>query len=183
MLDNNWRMRNIGGPANGGPPQDFTTGSAADNLTGRFMLNTDICLAWNIDDALPISSPRCCTKGTSSCAQCPTYPTTNSRRQAANAVAAFKSCTTNNDCFYKAFISAWNRATVLGQGGANKSLSLTCVWKKWWNMVVVVCERMIIFCVYHALYYLVRHFILCCVLKRFLLLHIYHVCLNGNRSK
>ena len=121
-------MRNIGGPANGGPPQDFTTGSAAtDNLTGRFMLNTDICLAFDIDDALPTSSPRCCTKRTSSCAQCPTYPTTNSRRQAANAVAAFKSCTTNNDCFYKAFISAWNKATVLGQGGANKSLSLTCV--------------------------------------------------------
>jgi hypothetical protein len=127
MLDNNWRMRNIGGPANGGPPQDFTTGNLPDSDTGRIMLNTDICLAWDIDDALPINSPRCCTKGTSTCAQCPTYPSTDSRRQAANAVATFKSCTTNNDCFYKAFIAAWNKATVLGQSGANKSLTLTCV--------------------------------------------------------
>jgi len=121
MLDNNWRMRNIGGPANGGPPQDFTTGSAAtDNLTGRIMLNTDICLAFDIDD---IPNPRCCTKGTSSCEQCQTYPTTDSRRQAANAVSEFD--TFGNDRFYDAYSSAWNKAIVLGQSNL-KSLTSSC---------------------------------------------------------
>ena len=47
MLDNNWRMRNLGGPGNGGSPQDWSTGVGNDN--GRMMLNTDICLAYDID--------------------------------------------------------------------------------------------------------------------------------------
>ena len=119
-------MRNIGGPANGGPPQDFTTGSTnpgssvEDNRTGRIMLNTDICLAFDIDD---IPNPRCCTKGTSSCVQCPTYPTTDSRRQAANAVSEFD--TFGNDRFYAAYSSAWNKAIVLGQSNL-KSLTSSC---------------------------------------------------------
>ena len=39
LLDNTWRMRNEGGPANGGPPQNWTTRRDG---TDHMMLNTDI---------------------------------------------------------------------------------------------------------------------------------------------
>jgi len=120
MLDNTWRMRHIGGPLNGGPPQDFTTGNLPDSDTGRIMLNTDICLAFNID-AIP--NPRCCTKATTSCVQCPAYATTDRRREAANAVTEFD--TFGNDRFYAAYSSAWNKAIVLGQSNL-KSLTASC---------------------------------------------------------
>lgn len=129
LLNNDWRMRNLGGPANGGPPQDFTTGSAADNITGRMMLNTDICLAYDIDAQIS-GVTTCCTNPSSSsgCARCNTYALCTSsqcisRREAADAVSEFKN--QGNDRFYVAFSSAWNKATVLGQTNL-RQLTETC---------------------------------------------------------
>lgn len=54
LREKSWRPRNRGGPANGGPPQDFAAGDGADGL--RMMLNTDVCLAFDIG-----AGADCCT--------------------------------------------------------------------------------------------------------------------------
>ncbi len=56
LSDNAWQMRNIGGPEDGGPPQDWTTGTSGD----RMMLNTDVCLIYDIDENVD-SGTNCCT--------------------------------------------------------------------------------------------------------------------------
>ena len=118
MLDNDWRMRNL----DGGSPQDWSTGVGSDN--GRMMLNTDMCLAYDIDIQINNQDPSCTTLGNPSC---PRYAVGTSRRAALDAVLELKDCDQNNDCFYTAFRDAWLKATVLGQSGATKSLTLTCV--------------------------------------------------------
>lgn len=118
MLDNDWRMRNL----DGGSPQDWSTGVGSDN--GRMMLNTDMCLAYDIDIQINNQDPSCTTLGNP---PCPRYAVGTSRRAALDAVLELKDCDQNNDCFYTAFRDAWLKATVLGQSGATKSLTLTCV--------------------------------------------------------
>ncbi len=49
-------MRNIGRPDDGGPPQDWTTGTSGDQM----MLNTDVCLMYDIDENVD-SGTNCCT--------------------------------------------------------------------------------------------------------------------------
>lgn len=122
MLDNNWRMRNRGGPGNGSPPQDWTTGGGVVQM----MLNTDICLAYNVDDKINGELPLCTTKGEGSEETCPRYAIGTPRREALNAVLAFNNCVDDNDCFYIAFRNAWQKATVKGQSTATKQLTLTC---------------------------------------------------------
>jgi hypothetical protein len=101
---NNWRVEGQG------TTQDWTTGLVPDN---RVMLNTDICLAYNIDSNMP-----CCTKGNSQCRQCPRYSDNSPRKAAEEAVLTMLGGSpgnTDNSPFYSAFEVAWNKLTTLGQ--------------------------------------------------------------------
>jgi len=130
LLDNTWRMRNEGGPANGGPPQDWTTGRDG---TDRMMLNTDICLAYDIDDQIN-GGPPCCTTTSvndDECPivnmnerdMCPMYTENSSRRPALESVMDFYD---GNDAnFYNAFSNAWEMATTVGHDNL-QSLSESC---------------------------------------------------------
>jgi len=113
---NNWWM------SGQGQKQDWTTGNYnfPDN---RLMLNTDICLAYDIDSGLP-----CCTKGTSQCRECPRYTVDRTRKAAEEAVKKMLGGppgNTNNDPFYEAFEVAWNKMTTVGQNNL-KPLSTEC---------------------------------------------------------
>lgn len=130
LLDNTWRMRNEGGPANGGPPQDWTTGRDG---TDRMMLNTDICLVYDIDDQINGGQPCCTTTSVNDneCPivnmnegdLCPMYTENSSRRPALESVMNFYD---GNDAnFYNAFSNAWKMATTVGQGNL-QSLSESC---------------------------------------------------------
>jgi hypothetical protein len=130
LLDNTWRMRNEGGPANGGPPQDWTTGRDG---TDRMMLNTDICLAYDIDDQIN-GGPPCCTTTSvndNECPivnmnerdMCPMYTENSSRYPALESVMDFYD---GNDAnFYNAFSTAWEMATTVGQDNL-QPLSESC---------------------------------------------------------
>jgi hypothetical protein len=101
LLDNNWRMIFTDGP------QDWTTGDLSNE---RLMLNTDICLAYDIDDEINGSSPRCTTGVTQNVPKCPMYGSDSTRRPALNAVHKFGDAV-SDDPFYEAFSLAWNKAT------------------------------------------------------------------------
>ena len=133
LLDNTWHMRNEGGPANGGPPQDWTTG--IDGTTDdRMMLNTDICLVYDIDDQINGQSPPCCTSTSVNDNECPIvnmnerdvcpmYTENSSRRPAYESVMNFYN---GNDAnFYIAFSTAWEMATTVGHDNL-QSLSESC---------------------------------------------------------
>ncbi len=137
LLDNTWRIRNQGGPSNGSPPQDWTTGSGDDN--GRMMLNTDICLVYNIDVQVN-GGPPCCTHtdmtnsdGSNHCPipnvrdfnKCPFYADGDSRRPALEAVDEFYSG--GDSDFYDAFADAWGDATTVGQSSNLKILTESCI--------------------------------------------------------
>ena len=126
-------MRNEGGPANGGPPQDWTTG--IDGTTDdRMMLNTDICLVYDIDDQINGQSPPCCTSTSVNDNECPIvnmnerdvcpmYTENSSRRPAYESVMNFYN---GNDAnFYIAFSTAWEMATTVGHDNL-QSLSESC---------------------------------------------------------
>jgi len=136
LLDNTWRMRNQGGPLNGSPPQDWTTGGG--NSDDRMMLNTDICLAYNIDNQINGGAP-CCTHtdktnsdGSNQCPipnvgginKCPMYAEGDSRRPALEAVDEFYKG--DDSDFYYAFASAWGVATTVGQSNL-KFLAESCI--------------------------------------------------------
>ena len=134
ISENAWRPRNRGGPSDGGPPQDWTTG---DNGNSRMMLNTDVCLAFDIDDTTSRDVP-CCTRldkfypdGQSECIdrdaarrRCPRYKRNDSRRAAWDAVQEYRG---GNDStrFYNAFAEAWRKATTVGQRNLSP-LAETC---------------------------------------------------------
>lgn len=101
---NNWRM------SGQGPTQDWTTGNFPDD---RLMLNTDICLAYNIDSGTP-----CCTKGNTQCRECPRYTFNSPRKAAEEAVLKMLGGApgnTDNGPFYESFEVAWNKMTSVGQ--------------------------------------------------------------------
>ena len=117
LVFNAWRPRNLGLET-----QDYTTGNNKRNK--RQMLNTDICLVFDIEDNL-----QCCTKtdefflnGQSKCIdntlnQCPLYPKGNPRWAATEAVVEYIGGTKgskNNEYFYSAFSKAWEKATTNG---------------------------------------------------------------------
>jgi hypothetical protein len=130
LVFNAWRPRNVGLET-----QDFTTGNNKRN--DRMMLNTDICLVFNIDNNL-----QCCTKtdewfqsGQSKCIdntlkQCPLYSKSDSRWQATEAVVKYVGGSrgiTDNEPFYSAFAVAWEKATTNGwRDGELKVLSGDC---------------------------------------------------------
>jgi len=133
--DNAWRLRNRGGPANGGPPQDWTTGRG--NRNDRMMLNTDICLAFDIDRTTSDDIP-CCTRtnkvdsnGENECIdedaarrRCPRYSRNDPMRDAKDAVEEYR-LGNDNSRFYEAFSEAWAKATTVGQSDLSP-LAETC---------------------------------------------------------
>jgi hypothetical protein len=117
IVFNAWRPRNVGLET-----QDFTTGNNKRNQ--RVMLNTDICLVYDIDRDV-----QCCTKtdeffqgGQSKCIdsslrQCPLYPKGHSRWKATEAVVEMiggRKGSKSNENFYSAFATAWEKATTNG---------------------------------------------------------------------
>ena len=128
LIFNPWRPRNVGLET-----QDYTTGNNKSNK--RMMLNTDICLVFDIDNDL-----NCCTKtdeffqnGNSKCIddtlnQCPLYPRSDPRRAATDAVVEYIGGSKdshgngNNEAFYSAFATAWEKATTNGQDNLKELL-------------------------------------------------------------
>ncbi|KAL7553876.1 hypothetical protein ACHAWF_017211, partial [Thalassiosira exigua] len=120
---NSWRPRYYGQRN-----QDWTTGRPSDLGNTRLMLNTDMCLVYNIDN---IATSKCCTvigqsydNGQDRCVdadaairQCPMYQQGHSRFEAREAVHEFLGPFPNDDntAFYDAFKVAWRKATTVGQ--------------------------------------------------------------------
>eukprot|EP00986_Skeletonema_menzelii_P015143 scaffold11068_cov129-Skeletonema_menzelii.AAC.5 len=104
LFMNNWRVSGFGNT------QDWRTGNPGND---RMMLNTDICLAYNIDSGFA-----CCTTGNFQCRQCPRYTSNSPRKAAERAVLKMLGGVpgnTNNDPFYESFERAWNKMTSVGQ--------------------------------------------------------------------
>jgi hypothetical protein len=94
--------------------QDWTLGDAA-GKNSRMMLNTDICLIYDIESV----QNNCCTRQgecATDRAQCPTYSSNNAQREALDAVLDFIGGmeSTDNSEFYVTFALAWVKATNLG---------------------------------------------------------------------
>ena len=125
LLDNTWRMRNRDGPF-GSPPQDWITGDG-----NQMMLNTDICLAYDIDVQINDGAP-CCTYTDNQCPipnvadvnKCPMYSQFDSRRPAMEAVEEFYYG--SNGDFYGAFADAWSIATTVGWNNL-RPLAESCI--------------------------------------------------------
>lgn len=117
-----WRPRNMGEDN-----QDWTTG----NGDTRMMLNTDMCLVFDIDEYVERNIP-CCTRtnshfsnGQNQCVdseaasrRCPMYSSHSGRRDATDAVREMLGgslISKNNAPFYINFAKAWKKATTLGQ--------------------------------------------------------------------
>jgi len=129
LLVNTWRPRNMGV----GNRQDWTTGR---NENARMMLNTDMCLVFDIDEHVNRNIP-CCSRtnirypsGQNQCIdreamrqRCPMYKRSDSRRAATDAVSAMLggSISSNNNApFYIAFAKAWRKATTAGQNNLSR---------------------------------------------------------------
>lgn len=105
----------------------------------RFMLNTDICLQYDIDTLFP-----CCTRidrlnnsGENAClnpdllnVECLPYADDSPRQNAVNAITEFiggnNPNNDNNAPFYEAFTIAWKKATMKGWEGQLQPLKQTC---------------------------------------------------------
>lgn len=108
--------------------QDWTWGGG-NNGSPRFFLNTDLCLAFDIEATFP-----CCTDTSQGNAcdrnglvlrntPCATYPDDSPLAEAANAVELFAGLrdgggfNNDNGPFFSAFRSAWGKATTNGLSG------------------------------------------------------------------
>jgi len=116
MLRRGWSTRDTDETV---PDNDWTWGREDRNV---MMLNTDICLRYDIDDGSP-----CCTNTDQNCRrepdnQCP--DSSQVRPEAFEAVNNFGGDT--NTAFFEAFTSAWVRATENGHDSL-KELANTCV--------------------------------------------------------
>lgn len=126
MYLNSWRPRNMG-ESN----QDWTTGRSLEGGNTRMMLNTDICLVYDIDVYIDENLP-CCTRtgafytdGEDQCVDvdaaarsCPMYSQFQDRWEARQAVGEMLGGdypNSNNEPFYTAFTEAWGKATTVGQ--------------------------------------------------------------------
>ena len=109
-----WWPRNMGSPL-----QDWVTGRG-DSL----MLNTDICLVFDIEEDIDKEIP-CCTETDIRCfdpeaaaQKCPMYSQMHSRFEAKEAVEEMLGSGSHphpNVPFYNAFAEAWRKATTVGQ--------------------------------------------------------------------
>ena len=128
---NSWRPRKAGTSV-----QDWTTGRPTSTTT-RMMLNTDICLVYDIAGNLP-----CCTRigvrypnGDDTCIdavaaqkKCPVLSSARSMYEARETVGEMLGGSypnTNNAPFYSAFTDSWSKATTVGQTNLS-SLKQTC---------------------------------------------------------
>ncbi|KAL3788690.1 hypothetical protein HJC23_001889 [Cyclotella cryptica] len=124
-----WSPRGVGTS-----DQDWTTGSP-NSSSPKMMLNTDMCLLFDID-----TNKQCCSRtsmfkpnGQNRCesnedVECPMYSRDNPRIEAAKAVKNFlggSAPNSNNAPFYNAFTIAWFKATTNGLD-ALKPLTDTC---------------------------------------------------------
>lgn len=123
-----WRPRNMGTKT-----QDWTTGAGGN----RVMLNTDICLVFDIDSHIENDMPCCtrtgiCPDREASRQKCPMYKSGDSRRQATSAAREMLGGSVqsnNNTPFYVAFARAWRKATTVGQDDL-KPLRDRCIKSK-----------------------------------------------------
>lgn len=128
---NSWRPRNSGTSV-----QDWTTGRPT-STTSRMMLNTDLCLVYDIAGNLP-----CCTRtgvlypnGDDTCIdtvaaqrKCPVLSSAHTRYEARETVGEMLGGAYPNDNnvpFYNAFLESWNKATTVGQSNLS-FLKQTC---------------------------------------------------------
>jgi hypothetical protein len=114
LAGRSWSPRSV---SNDAPLSDFTT-TEVDDPKPKMMLNTDICLVFDLESSGP-----CCTRtdlfktnGESHCQtmeeeQCPVYDGGNPRLAATEAVAEYAE---DNANFYEAFRQAWFKATTNG---------------------------------------------------------------------
>ena len=137
MLRRAWRPRNQNTDV-----QDWTWGGR-NGVSPRFMLNADMCLAFDIAATFP-----CCTNvntrprddGTNQCdgrdgvlsdAPCGAYPPGHAREEAANAVRLFAQprdqggFRPDDGPFFEAFAGAWGKATTNGRTGL-RPLAASC---------------------------------------------------------
>ncbi|KAL7553883.1 hypothetical protein ACHAWF_017225 [Thalassiosira exigua] len=115
IFDKTWRPRNM---YNKGK-QDWTTGSGYN----RMMLNTDMCLVFDVDAHVKQKVP-CCTKLDGGCVereaakrQCPMIGRNHYRFEAAQAVRDLRD---DNDEFYESFAKAWRKVTTIGQDNLSR---------------------------------------------------------------
>ena len=121
--------------------QDWTTGRDSSDDSNRVMLNTDICLVYDID-SLMRSRTKCCTRtdqtfdnGENQCVdrdaqarRCPMYSSSNPRRAMTDAVQEMLGGSfpnNNQQPFYDAFAEAWEKATTVGQSNLSQ-LDVSC---------------------------------------------------------
>ena len=104
----------------GQPTQDWVTGNSE-----ALMLNTDICLVYDIEASIDDGIP-CCTKTDVRCIEpesakrrCPMYSRQHDRWEAREAVQMMLGGSHDNENmpFYTAFARAWLKATTIGQDG------------------------------------------------------------------
>jgi len=121
LLSRGWIPRTF--PPEDNIDNDWVWGGA--NLS-VMMLNTDVCLYFDIDSMDVINAP-CCTNTSANCrqgvsVQCPL--SNNIRSEAFAAVEAFANIGNTvgnpNDPFFTAFASAWERATENGYESLNE---------------------------------------------------------------
>lgn len=120
-----WRPRNMGQDT-----QDWRSGFSG----GRLMLNTDMCLVFDINEYVERNIP-CCT-GQDQCfdveavmGRCPMYASLSQRSSATEAVREMLGgslISKNNAPFYNAFAKAWGKATTLGMDEGLSSLVNSC---------------------------------------------------------
>ncbi|KAL3784493.1 hypothetical protein HJC23_013636 [Cyclotella cryptica] len=127
-----WRSRNIGTKE-----EDFVASTEETHEHPQMMLKADVCLLYNTDRKYP-----CCSKtnrflhGVNECdweevlsnKKCPSYAKNDSRMEAVRAVLEYLGGISPNDNqgpFYKAYATAWFKATTNGHDNL-KSIRRTC---------------------------------------------------------
>lgn len=106
MFTNSWVRRSLN--------QDWTTGSSTGSVT-RMMLNTDLCLVFDIDDGSDCCAGDTCVDTDEILTKCPVLSNTHARYEALEAVEEMLGDDKKmNDPFYDAFVESWNKATTLG---------------------------------------------------------------------
>jgi len=105
--------------------QDWTTGSGHSQM----MLNTDMCLVFDIEETVDRQIPCCTRTNTNECVdreaarrRCPMYRQFDRRREFSNTVRDMLGgnlYNNDNSDFYDAFARSWEKATTVGQSNLN----------------------------------------------------------------
>lgn len=110
MLSNSWEPRN-----SGLRNEDWTV--VTDPNT-RLMLNTDICLVYDIDNKIPCCTGDSCVNASAVATKCPVLSSSHARYEAYQTVQQMlggnEPNTNTNAPFYSEFTVSWNKATTIG---------------------------------------------------------------------